>query len=387
MAKRDYYEVLGVSRDASEEEIKKAYRRLARKYHPDVNKDDPEAEAKFKEISEAYRILSDPQTRAQYDRFGHAAFDGAQGAGPGPGQGGFDPFGGFGGFGGFGDFDDIFDMFFGGGTQRRRSSGPKPGADLRYDLELSFEEAAFGLETEIEVPRTERCGRCQGRGAEPGTLIRDCPQCGGRGEIRDVRQTPFGRFVNVHPCPHCRGEGKVIDEPCRECRGAGVVTRRRKIKVKVPAGVDTGFRLRLAGEGEAGERGGPPGDLYVFITVRPHEFFQRKGTDVYCEVPISFAQAALGDEIEVPTLNGKVTLKVPEGTQTGTQFRLRGHGVPDPRGYGRGDQYVTVRVVTPTRLTPRQKELLREFARAGGDEAPDGKGFFGRMKDALKGHA
>lgn len=381
MAKRDYYEVLGVSRDASDDEIKKAYRRLARKYHPDVNKDDPDAEAKFKEIGEAYKVLSNPEARAQYDRFGHAAFEGAQGAGAS--QGGFDPFGGFGGFGGF---DDIFDMFFGGGTEQRRRSGPRQGADLRYDLELSFEQAAFGFETEIEVPRTETCGRCHGNKAEPGTPIRDCPQCGGRGEVREARQTPFGRFVSVHPCGRCRGEGKVVETPCRECKGGGLVHKRRKITVKIPAGVDDGYRLRLSGEGEAGERGGPPGDLYVFISVQPHEFFERRGNDLHCEVPVSFAQAALGDEIEIPTLGGTAKLKVPEGTQTGTRFRLRGHGVPDPRGYGRGDQYVSVRVVTPTRLSAKQKELLKEFARAGGEDAPEERGFFDRVKDALKGH-
>ena len=236
------------------------------------------------------------------------------------------------------------------------------------------------------MPRTERCGRCHGSGAEPGSSVRDCPQCGGRGEIREARQTAFGRFVNVRPCPRCRGDGRVIDDPCSECRGRGVVTRRRRIKVKVPAGVDDGFRLRLAGEGEAGERGGPPGDLYVFISVRKHEFFERRGNDIYCEVPISFAQAALGDEIEVPTLGGTARLRVPEGTQTGKQFCLRGYGVPDPRGYGRGDQYISVRVVTPTRLSARQKELLREFVRAGGDDAPEVRGFFDRVKDAFKGH-
>lgn len=383
MAKRDYYEVLGVSRDADEQEIKKAYRRLARQYHPDVNKDDPDAEAKFKEISEAYQVLSNPQTRAQYDRFGHAAFE--QG-GAGAGAGGADPFGGFGGFGGFEGFDDIFDMFFGGGTGRRRSSGPRRGADLRYDLELDFEEAAFGVETEISVPRTETCDHCHGKRAEPGTPVRDCPQCGGSGEVRQVRQTAFGRFINVQTCGRCRGEGKVFETPCRVCRGAGTVHRERRIKVKIPAGVDDGYRVRLSGEGEAGERGGPPGDLYVFITVRPHEFFRREQNDVYCEVPISFVQAALGDEIEVPTLEGKTTLKIPEGTQGGTRFRLRGLGIPDPRGYGRGDQYVTVRVVTPTRLTPRQRELLREFARAGGEKVEGEKGLFDRVREAFKGH-
>lgn len=378
MAKRDYYEVLGVPRGASEQEIKKAYRRLARQYHPDVNKDDPQAEEKFKEINEAYRVLSDPEARARYDQFGHAAFEQA-GAG-----GGGDPFGGFGGFEGFGGFDDIFDMFF-GRTERRRA-GPVRGADLRYDLEIDFEDAAFGTETEIEVPRIEVCPRCRGSRAEPGSPVRSCPHCGGSGEIRQVRQTAFGRFVNVQTCPSCRGEGKAIERPCAECRGAGTVHRIRRIKVKVPAGVDTGYRLRLAGEGEAGERGGPPGDLYVFITVRPHELFQRRGNDVVCEIPISFTQAALGDEIEVPTLDGRAKLKVPEGTQTGTRFRLRGKGIPDPRGYGRGDQFVEVRVVTPTRLTERQRELLKAFAEAGGDKVEESKGFFGRVKDAIKGH-
>lgn len=380
MAKRDYYEVLGVSRDADEQEIKKAYRRLARQYHPDVNKDDPDAEAKFKEISEAYQVLSNPQTRAQYDRFGHAAFEGpAGGGGAGAGGGGFDPFGGFADLG----FEDIFDAFFGGGG-RRRARGPVRGADLRYDLELDFEEAAFGIETEISVPRVEVCPHCHGNKAEPGTPIRTCPECGGTGEVRRVQQTPLGRLVNVHTCPRCRGEGQTVETACRECRGAGVVRRTRRIRVKVPAGIEDGQRIRLAGEGEAGERGGPPGDLYVFVTVRPHPFFRREGRDIHCEVPISFVQAALGDEIEVPTLEGTATLKIPEGTQTGTVFRMRGKGVPDVRGFGRGDQYVTVKVVTPTHLTDEQRDLLRRFARAGGEQPQGERGFFNRMRDAFR---
>ncbi|HHW10059.1 MAG TPA: molecular chaperone DnaJ [Firmicutes bacterium] len=374
MAKRDYYEVLGVGKDAGEEEIKKAYRRLARKYHPDVNKDDPQAAEKFKEATEAYKILSNPETRAKYDQMGHAAFEG---------QFEGDPFSGFGGFGGFEDLGSIFDMFFGGGGRERHTV--RRGADVRYDLEISFLEAAKGLEEELRVPRTETCGRCHGNRAEPGTKISTCDECRGSGEVRKVRQTAFGRMVNVTTCPKCRGEGKIISQPCKECRGTGTVHKERRIKVKIPAGVESGMRIRVAGEGEAGIRGGPPGDLFVYITVRPHEFFTREANHVVCEVPISFAQAALGDEIEVPTLEGKAKLKIAEGTQTGTLYRLRGLGFPSIDGFGRGDQLVRVKVVTPTRLTPRQRELLRELEGLNSENGQD-KSFFDRIKETLGGN-
>ncbi|MBO8141409.1 MAG: molecular chaperone DnaJ [Firmicutes bacterium] len=380
-SKRDYYEVLGVSRDASPEEIKRAYRKLARQYHPDVNKDDPQAEEKFKEINEAYRVLSDPQARAKYDQFGPAAFDGAGG-----GAGGFGSSGGFGGAGGFdpfGDIFDIFDMFTGGG--RARARGPARGRDLEMEIEVDFEEAAFGAEKTIEVPRVEVCPRCRGNRAEPGTPIQTCPECGGRGEIRRARTTAFGQFVNVTVCPRCGGEGKIAAAPCSECRGAGRVRRRRRIHVRIPAGIDTGNRIRLSGEGEAGERGGQPGDLYLRVRVRPHSVFTRDGEDVICEIPISFAQAALGDEIDVPTLEGSHRLSIPEGTQPGAEFRLRGMGIPRVGGYGRGDQVVRIRVEVPRRLSPRQKELLREFARASGEEPAGNRTFFERVRDTFGG--
>jgi len=380
VSKRDYYEVLGVPRTASEEEIKKAYRKLARKYHPDVNRDDPTAEEKFKEINEAYEVLSNPEKRAQYDQFGHAAFDASQGGGFG--AGGF----GTGGFGTSG-FGDIFDMFFGGsgfGFGGTRPAGPEKGADLRYDLEIEFEEAAFGVETEITIPRTEECKTCHGSGAAPGTHPETCPQCRGTGQIQITQSTLFGRMVNVRTCDRCRGEGKIVRTPCKECQGQGRVRVRRKIKIKVPAGVDNGSRLRVPHEGDAGLRGGPPGDLYVYIYVKPHKLFTREGDDVICEVPISFVQAALGDEIEVPTLDGKVKMTIPEGTQSGTVYRLKEKGIPHLRGKGRGDQRVKVKVVTPQKLTPRQRELLKEFAKASGENiTPEQKNFFKKVRDVF----
>lgn len=376
MSKKDYYEVLGVAKSASEDEIKKAFRKLARQYHPDVNRDDPKkAEEKFKEINEAYEILSDTERRRQYDQFGHAAFDAASGGGPG----------GFGGFGGgAGGFGDIFDMFFGQSGFGGRPAGPERGPDLRYDMELAFEQAAFGLETEIQVPRTEDCQACHGSGAAPGTHPETCPACKGTGQTQVVQNTPFGRMVNVKACDRCRGEGKIIRTPCSECQGRGKVRNRRRIKIKIPPGVDTGSRLRVANEGEAGSRGGPPGDLYVYIFVKPHKLFTREGDDVVCEVPVSIVQAALGDEIEVPTLDGPVKVRVPDGTQSGTVLRLKDKGIPHLRGHGRGDQHVRVKVVTPKKLTERQRELLREFASLGGEDVnPEEKGFFKKVKDAF----
>lgn len=377
MSKRDYYEVLGVGRNATDEEIKKAYRRLARQYHPDVNKA-PDAEAKFKEIKEAYEVLSDKEKRAAYDRFGHAATDGS--------MGGFGAGGGFdGGFGDMGGFGDLFDIFFGGGG-RRNANAPKRGADLQYNLTIEFKDAVFGMETDITVPRTENCDACGGTGAKPGTRPEACSACHGTGQQEFVQTTPFGRIVNRRTCPACRGEGRINREACSDCRGTGKVKRQRKIHIKIPAGVDDGAQLRVAGEGEAGLRGGPPGDLYVVLHVKPHDFFEREGDDLYCEVPITFAQAALGDEIEVPTLTEKVKLKIPPGTQTHTYFRLKGRGVPRLRGYGQGDQHVKVVVVTPTNLTEEQKRLLREFAALGG-EAGSGadESLLGRMRRAFRG--
>lgn len=383
MSKRDYYEVLGVSKTATQDELKKAYRKLARKYHPDLNKDNPEAEEKFKECNEAYDVLSDEQKRAQYDQFGHAAFEnGGMGGGPG----GFGGFGGAGGFGGSG-MEDIFDMFFGGqgGRGGRSNAGPQRGSDLRFDLEISFEEAAFGVEKEINLYRDEQCEHCHGDGAEPGSKVETCPECHGSGYVRFTQNTMFGQMVNERPCSRCHGEGKIISEPCKKCRGKGTEKKNKKLKVKIPAGVNDGSRLRVAGEGEVGAKGGPSGDLYVYIYVRPHKYFERDGTTVMCEVPISIVQATLGAEIKVPTLDGQVTMRIPEGTQPGKVLRLKGKGIPSLRGGGRGDQLVRIKVVVPTKLNDKQKDALRKFEDICGDAInPEEKSFLKKIKDFFK---
>ncbi len=355
--KRDYYEVLGVGRSTGQDDIKRAYRQLARQHHPDANPGDPSAGERFKEINEAYEVLSDPDKRARYDQFGHAGLGrGVNGAGPGAD------------FGPFGDLGGIFDAFFGGGRPGGRR-GPEPGADLRYDMELSLEEAASGVTREIQFNRWDSCPICGGSGAKPGTKPVTCPKCHGTGEIRFSQSGFFGQFINVRPCDRCGGTGRIVETPCPDCKGKGRVYRPRKLEVKLPPGVDDGSRLRLQGEGEGGPNGGPAGDLYVIVSVKPHPVFKRDGTEIYCDVPINFVQAALGAEIEVPTLDGPSNLKIPEGTQTDTVFRLKGKGMPSLRGYGRGDEHVRVVVQTPKRLTAEQRRALLDFAKASGEEA------------------
>ncbi len=371
MSKRDYYEVLGVDRDASKQDIRRAYRKLARKYHPDVNKAE-DAEERFKEVKEAYEVLKDDQKRAQYDRFGHA---GTQSGGFG---GGAQDFSGFG---------DIFDMFFGGGGRQHNPNAPRQGADLQYTLTLDFEEAIFGKETEITVPKDEPCHTCKGSGAKPGTSPQRCQHCHGTGQIHMERSTPFGKIVNQQTCNYCQGTGQFIADKCTTCGGRGTVKKHSRIKVSIPAGIDDGQQIRLSGKGEPGINGGPPGDLFVVIRVREHEYFVREGDNIFLELPITFAQAALGDEIEVPTVHGKVMFKIPPGTQTGKTFRLRDKGVPNVRGYGRGDQHVTVRVVTPTNLNEEQKELLRKLNETLNNDpiAESDESFFSRFKKAFRG--
>ena len=376
--KRDYYEVLGVSKGASEDELKKAYRKLAKQYHPDLHPGDAEAEAKFKEANEAYEILSDKEKRARYDQFGHAGVD------PNFGAGG----GGFGGFD-MGDLDlgDIFGSFFGGGGfgggfgGGGRRNGPQQGESLRASVTITFEEAAFGCEKEINLTRSEACEECRGSGCEAGTTAEVCPDCRGSGVVRIQRGGGGFAFTSTAPCSRCRGTGKLIHSPCKSCGGSGSVRKTKRIAVNIPAGIDDGQAVSLRGQGNAGKNGGPAGDLIVGVRIQPHPQFKRDGTTVLYEQKVTFAQAALGAELEIPTIDGKVKYDLPAGTQTGTTFRLRGKGIPGLHGRGRGDQYVTVRVMVPTTLNGEQKEALHAFAKAMGEEPDDQpKGFFEKKK-------
>ncbi|HRX36039.1 MAG TPA: molecular chaperone DnaJ [Aestuariivirga sp.] len=381
MAKRDYYEVLGVGKSADEKELKVAFRKLAKQLHPDANPGDKTAEAKFKEINEAYDVLKDPQKRAAYDRFGHQAFEGGMGGGRGPGGGaGFGP-----------DFNssmsDIFEDLFGdfmgggGGGRGRRGGrgggGASRGADLRYNMEISLTEAFSGKSAQIRVPSSVSCDVCKGTGAKAGSSPKTCATCGGQGAVR----SQSGFFTVERTCPACQGRGQVISDPCSNCGGQGRVNKERTLSVNIPAGVEDGTRIRLAGEGEAGLRGGPTGDLYIFLSVRPHEFFQRDGADLFCKVPVSMTSAAMGGEIEVPTIDGKkARVTVPDGTQTGKQFRLKGKGMPVLRSAQMGDMYIQVSVETPVNLSRRQKELLKEFEKEARNNSPESEGFFAKAK-------
>jgi len=387
---KDLYESLGLSKGATDDEIKKAYRKLAKKYHPDLNPGDKEAEAKFKEISEAYEILSDPQKKSNYDQFGTADPMG------GGGYGGFSGFNGFsGGFngsgfeftGGFGGINDIFEAFFDGGMggSSRASSGPKRGSRITANVDLSFEEAAKGVTKEIEVDRMEKCDTCKGTGAKPGTSTKTCSTCNGTGQVQSYQNTILGRIATSRPCQNCHGEGTIIETPCPDCKGKKNVRKRVKISVKIPAGIDNGQTISLRGQGQPGEKGAPAGDLHVVVRVRPHKIFVREGNDLYCSIPITFVQAAVGAVIEVPTLSGKVKFDLPEGTQTGTKFRLKGKGVKDVNGYGVGDLYITVNVEVPKRLNAEQKKALDNFAKVCGEDAYETrKSFFDTMKEIFQ---
>ena len=360
--KRDYYEVLGIQKGASEDEIKKAYKKLARKYHPDMNPGDKEAEEKFKEVNEANEVLSDPEKKARYDQFGFAGVDPNYGAGAGGGAygGGFD----------FGDLGDIFGSFFGGGFgggQRRNPNAPQRGESIRASVSVSFTEAAFGCEKSVTLERSEQCPTCKGNGCAPGTTPEICPDCHGTGTVQIRRQTPMGVFASNGPCRKCGGTGRLIHQPCPDCRGTGAVRKRKTIKVNIPAGIDHGQTISLRGQGNAGRNGGPAGDLLITVMVQPHELFRRDGVDVFCEAPITFTQAVLGAELEIPTIDGKVKYSIPEGTQTGTVFRLKGKGIPVLNGRGRGDPYVTVTIETPRNLNKEQKEALRKFSETLGE--------------------
>ncbi len=374
--KRDYYEVLGVSKSASADEIKKAYRGLAKKYHPDLNPDNKEAEEKFKEASEAYEVLSDSEKRANYDQYGH----------DGPPQfGGFGGgSGGFGGFGGFDDLGDIFGSFFGGGGSRggARRNGPQKGDDLETTVVISFEEAAFGCEKEVEYPRIEICPKCKGTCAAEGSSPETCGTCGGSGQVRQVQRTAFGQFSTTRACQACGGKGKIVKNPCQTCDGKGMVKKKNKKTITIPAGIDNGQTLTSSGDGSCGRNGGPNGDLYINIHVRPHTLYERNGVNVLCSIPITFVQAALGADIEVPTLYGKVKMTVPEGTQPNTEFRLRGKGIPSLRTKQPGDQFVTVTVEVPKNLSGEQKDLLAKFAETTNDKQYNKKKKFAdKIKD------
>ncbi len=371
--KRDYYEVLGVDKNTTEADLKKAYRKLAKQCHPDVNPGDKAAEASFKEINEAYEVLSDPQKRSKYDRFGHAGVDSS-------------------GFGGFSDMDfglgDIFDSFFGGAGFGRHSgrskTAPAKGMDIKMAIEISFEDAAFGIQKEISVDRYEACGVCGGNGAKPGTGPSTCKHCGGTGQIQYKQSTVFGQFVNIKTCDICRGEGKILTDPCHSCNGTGRIKKNVKISINVPAGINDDQIISLRGEGEPGYRGGPAGDLFVVVRVKPHPLFHRQGDDVVCEIPVTFVQSALGCELDVPTLEGKAKCTVPEGTQTGAIFRLKGKGIQHLKSNGRGDQYIKVNIEVPKKLNEKQKTILREFAEISGDEVHEQRrGFFDKMKNTL----
>jgi molecular chaperone DnaJ len=381
MAKRDFYEVLGVGKSADEKDLKAAYRKLAKQFHPDANPGDKTAEAKFKEINEAYDVLKDPQKKAAYDRFGHQAFEGGMGGGRGPGGAGFGPE--------FNSsmsdiFEDLFGDFMGGGGRGRRggggargSTGASRGADLRYNMEISLTEAFSGKTAQIRVPSSVSCDTCSGTGSKPGSSPKTCATCGGQGAVR----SQSGFFTVERTCPTCQGRGQVISDPCTVCAGQGRVTKERTLSVNIPAGVEDGTRIRLANEGEAGLRGGPTGDLYIFLSVRPHEFFQRDGADLFCKVPVSMTVAAMGGEIEVPTIDGKkARVTIPEGTQTGKQFRLKSKGMPVLRSTQVGDMYIQVAVETPVNLSRRQRELLKEFEKEARNNSPESEGFFARAK-------
>ncbi|MGX7195288.1 molecular chaperone DnaJ [Enterococcus olivae] len=381
--KRDYYEVLGLQKGASDDEIKKAYRKLSKKYHPDINKEE-DAEVKFKEVSEAYEVLSDPQKRAAYDQYGHAGTD--------PNYGGAGGFGGFGGggfssAGGFGGFEDIFESFFGGGGRTVNPNAPRQGDDLQYSVNLTFEEAIFGAEKNVQYKRDETCHTCGGNGAKAGTQPETCHKCHGSGTINVERQTPLGRVMSRQTCDVCRGTGKEIKDVCETCHGTGREKKSHNVKVNVPAGVENGQQMRLAGQGEAGVNGGPYGDLYVVFYVEESDIFDRDGAEIYYELPLNFVQAALGDEVNIPTVHGDVKLKIPAGTQTATKFRLRGKGAPRLRGNGNGDQQVTVKIMTPRNLNESQKDALRQFAEVSGQQTTEQQpeGFFDKMKDAFGG--